>query len=79
LEENSSLGGLGAAVLEWMTTTSQHGDPQVINIGLPDRFLEHATRTELLAMTGLQGEQICARVLKEMDQLGRKRRAQSAS
>lgn len=79
LEENTILGGLGAAVLEWMSSAGLNTETRVVNIGIPDRFQEHATRQDLLAAVGLQGEAVAERVLSEFDHLDRKRRAQSAS
>jgi 1-deoxy-D-xylulose-5-phosphate synthase len=79
LEENSVVGGLGSAVLEWSTANSQNNEVKVLNLGLPDRFIEHATRSELLASIDLQGNQICERLAAEFERLERKKRRQSAS
>ncbi|MCB1182026.1 1-deoxy-D-xylulose-5-phosphate synthase [bacterium] len=53
LEENSVLGGFGAAVLEWEALNGRTGGPQVKLVGIPDRFQEHASRAELLDAMGL--------------------------
>jgi len=79
LEENSLIGGLGAAILEWSTDNQSPRSPQVVNIGIPDSFLEHAARPQLLKLLGLQGEQIAKRVQAELDNLDHKRRTKTAS
>jgi 1-deoxy-D-xylulose-5-phosphate synthase len=79
LEENSVIGGCGAAILEWAANAHPGSDTRIITMGLPDSFIEHATRQELLAGLGLQGELICQRLLRELDRRALKRRAQSAS
>ena len=33
--------------------------PRIIRLGLPDRFVEHGTVTELYRITGLDAEGIC--------------------
>ncbi|MBQ7662153.1 1-deoxy-D-xylulose-5-phosphate synthase [Prevotella sp. E13-27] len=51
VENGVRNGGLGSAVLEWM---SDHGyQPQVVRLGLPDEFVEHGTVKELLEIVGL--------------------------
>jgi 1-deoxy-D-xylulose-5-phosphate synthase len=79
LEENSIVGGLGGAVLEWSVATNQNSNVKVLNLGLPDQFIEHATRSELLTGIDLQGEQICERLLADFEQLEANKRRQSAS
>jgi len=79
LEENSIVGGLGGAVLEWSATSRQNSDAEIMTLGLPDQFIEHATRSELLASIDLQSEEICERLLVEFERIARRKRAQSAS
>jgi 1-deoxy-D-xylulose-5-phosphate synthase len=79
IEENSITGGLGSAVLEWASHTQPVQELPVVTIGIPDRFVEHATRQEQLAGIGLQSEQICNRLMEPLAQLESKRRAQDAS
>ncbi|TCO82083.1 1-deoxy-D-xylulose-5-phosphate synthase [Plasticicumulans lactativorans] len=51
LEDNAIAGGAGSAVNECLAA---HGrTPRVLNLGLPDRFLDHGERGELLAECGL--------------------------
>ena len=58
LEENTLLGGFGSGLLEWEAAAGLSSRPRVLRIGLPDRFLEQATRKELLAASGLGGNQV---------------------
>jgi len=51
LEENAIMGGAGSAVNECVL---QHGlKNKVINLGLPDKFVEHGDPKECLALCGL--------------------------
>ena len=60
LEENSIQGGAGSAVNEYLM---QVGNPvRVLNLGLPDRFIEHATQLEQLSEAGLDASGILAAV-----------------
>ena len=56
VEDGVRNGGLGSAVLEWM---SDHGySPRITRMGLPDRFVEHGTVQELRKIVGLDVESI---------------------
>jgi 1-deoxy-D-xylulose-5-phosphate synthase len=57
VEENSLVGGFGDGVLEALEEDglSREG---VVRLGLPDRFVTHGTRAELLEETGLTAERI---------------------
>jgi len=51
LEDGVRTGGLGSAVLEWL---SDHGmNIPVTRLGLPDHFVEHGTLQELHALCGI--------------------------
>lgn len=63
VEEASSAGGLGGAVLEYFAATDISA--RVHPVGLPDRFVEHGTRGELLHDVGLTAEHI-ARVAERV-------------
>ncbi len=52
LEENSRLGGLGAAILELLSDMNAH-DVLLKRLGLPDRFIEHGPATILKQKYGL--------------------------
>jgi 1-deoxy-D-xylulose-5-phosphate synthase len=62
LEDNALQGGAGSAVNELLH--AQGLATPVLNLGLPDVFLEHASREQLLAECGLDAAGIRARVLK---------------
>ncbi|APZ43899.1 1-deoxy-D-xylulose-5-phosphate synthase [Acidihalobacter ferrooxydans] len=56
LEENAIAGGAGSAVNEFLA--AQNLSVDTLNLGLPDRFLDHANREELLAEAGIDAEGI---------------------
>jgi 1-deoxy-D-xylulose-5-phosphate synthase len=61
IEDGCVMGGAGSAVAECLYG---HGlAVQILQLGLPDRFLAHGTREELLAEAGLDPAAIRARVL----------------
>jgi 1-deoxy-D-xylulose-5-phosphate synthase len=53
VEENAVMGGAGSAVNECLAAAGL--TVPVLNLGLPDRFIEHGGREELLAGCGLNG------------------------
>ena len=56
VEDGARAGGIGSAVLEWM---SDHGyRPDIVRMGLPDHFVEHGTIPQLRALSGLDDEHI---------------------
>jgi 1-deoxy-D-xylulose-5-phosphate synthase len=57
VEENALAGGFGSAVLEYMVTKGYEAK-RIRRIGLPDRFVQHATPAELQEEVGLTPEQI---------------------
>ena len=68
LEENVVQGGAGAAVNEYLAAI-QHS-VRAINLGLPDRFIEHATPAEQLHEAGLDSASVLGllqQVLKDSD------------
>jgi 1-deoxy-D-xylulose-5-phosphate synthase len=56
IEDGVRTGGLGSAVLEWMS--DHHFTPQITRLGLPDEFVEHGTVPQLLHIVGLDKERI---------------------
>jgi 1-deoxy-D-xylulose-5-phosphate synthase len=61
VEEGTLEGGFGSAVLEAVNSAGLSGR-NIVRLGLPDRFIEHAERGELLADLGLDAPGICAAV-----------------
>jgi 1-deoxy-D-xylulose-5-phosphate synthase len=60
VEEHAVMGGAGSAVNEWL---AQAGIVvPVLNLGIPDAFIEHAAHSEMLAACGLDAAGIEAAV-----------------
>lgn len=56
IEDGVRNGGMGSAVMEWM---SDHGyQPHIKRLGLPDKFVEHGKVSELQAIVGIDRESI---------------------
>jgi 1-deoxy-D-xylulose-5-phosphate synthase len=79
VEENSLAGGFGAAVLEWASQSGVTSRPQVLILGIPDSFQEHASRNELLDDLGLTGQGLATRIHEILEDRGDETPAQSAS
>ncbi|MFA5630250.1 MAG: 1-deoxy-D-xylulose-5-phosphate synthase [Porticoccaceae bacterium] len=60
LEENVVMGGAGSAVCEALNTMGYSG--AVLQLGLPDRFVEHASHGQQLASVGLDAAGIEASI-----------------
>ena len=66
LEENSLQGGAGSAVNEYLMRV---GNPvRVLNLGLPDRFIEHASQLEQQSQAGLDAPGVLAAVKRVLQQ-----------
>ncbi len=62
LEDGVRKGGMGTAVLEWM---SEHNyNPVIRRLGLPDEFVEHGKVTELQALAGIDAASIRKAILE---------------
>ncbi|MCY1534078.1 1-deoxy-D-xylulose-5-phosphate synthase [compost metagenome] len=68
IEENSVMGGAGAAVSEFLARENLL--KPVLHLGLPDYYVEHAKPAEMLAECGLDAKGIEASVRKRMTLLG---------
>ena len=62
IEDGVRNGGLGSAVLEWMD--DHHYKPEVIRMGLPDKFIEHGTVAQLHELVGIDKDSIKEMILK---------------
>jgi 1-deoxy-D-xylulose-5-phosphate synthase len=70
VEEGTLEGGFGSALLE--AANEAHLDSRnVLRLGLPDRFIEHAERGELLADLGLSVDGLCQTVRQAFRERGR--------
>lgn len=54
VEENAIMGGAGSAINEYLA--AQNNCCSILNLGLPDRFIEHGLPQELLTDCGLTAE-----------------------
>jgi 1-deoxy-D-xylulose-5-phosphate synthase len=69
VDDNAMAGGAGSAVGELLAA---HGaEIPLLQLGLPDRFLEHATREQLLAEAGLDVDGIRRAILARFPQYSR--------
>jgi len=64
VEENTILGGAGSAVLE--TLEKQGFQKKVLQLGLPDRFVDHGDPVRLLKECGLDSEGIHASIAAKL-------------
>ena len=62
VEENALAGGFGTAVMEYYS--NRGFSPNITMIGIPDTFVDHAERSKLLSMYGLDASSIAATVRK---------------
>jgi 1-deoxy-D-xylulose-5-phosphate synthase len=65
VEEGTLEGGFGSAVLEAANAAGLDAR-NVVRLGLPDRFVEHAERAELLAELGLDVDGLCGAVRRAL-------------
>jgi len=70
VEDHALDGGFGAAVLEALSDRGAL-PRRVCRLGLPDRFVEHGSRAELLDRYGLSARRIAARLVEETQRAGR--------
>lgn len=64
LEDNVRLGGAGSGVNEVLV--AQHHTVPVLNLGLPDEFVQHGSREELLALAGLDTQGVLRAVRRRL-------------
>ncbi|MBO7302164.1 MAG: 1-deoxy-D-xylulose-5-phosphate synthase [Bacteroidaceae bacterium] len=62
LEDGTIKGGLGSAVVEYMTANGY--TPKVKVLGIPDNFVEHGTPDELYRICGMDKESVLEAILK---------------
>ena len=66
VEDNTLSGGFGSSVLEYIYDRGWY-NAKLLRLGLPDRFIEHGTRDELLTKYHLDGEGIAAAVANHLN------------
>jgi 1-deoxy-D-xylulose-5-phosphate synthase len=68
VEENVIMGGAGSAVNECI---ARHGKQvAVLNLGVPDRHLEHGSQQQQLSEIGLDASGIQSKILEALSQHG---------
>ncbi len=68
VEESAVMGGAGSAVNEFLTQTST--PIQTLNLGLPDKFLEHGKPSEMLDEINLNCEGIIQAIINKQNECG---------
>lgn len=66
IEEGCLEGGFGSALLE-AASSANLDTRNITRLGIPDRFVEHAERGEILADLGLDVAGICATVRRQLE------------
>ena len=64
LEENSSQGGAGSAVAEFLSKTQENVSHLII--GLPDEFIDHGDQEQQKVITGLAEEEVLSSIEKRL-------------
>ena len=75
LEDNAVAGGAGSGVNELLA--SMQRPLEVLNLGIPDRFVEHGSRAEQLAECGLDSAGILRAIQKRLRNRGSEARQQN--
>jgi 1-deoxy-D-xylulose-5-phosphate synthase len=68
VEENAVAGGAGSAVNE--TLASLGITIPILNIGIPDQFIEHGSREDCLTAAGLDPENVTKQIMQRLESLG---------
>jgi len=69
VEENSLSGGFGSAVMEFAESHDVNGSV-IKRMGIPDKFIEHGSRGQLLGDLGLDGDGIVRMAKKILESTG---------
>ena len=65
LEENAIAGGAGAAVNEYLAELNL--STSVLNLGLPDSFIDHGKHEDMLTACGLDSEGVLNSIRQRLD------------
>jgi 1-deoxy-D-xylulose-5-phosphate synthase len=76
VEDNVVMGGAGSAVVE--SLAAQGIVAQVLQLGLPDRFIDHGDQNQLLAAAGLNRDGILAAIRARLAQVAPQAPARAA-
>ena len=77
MEENAVAGGAGSAVNEYLAASGR--STALLNIGLTDVYVEHASREECLSEAGLDASGIERQVRERLQRMGRESGLRPAS
>lgn len=69
VEDNILAGGFGSAVMEFLNSNN-FNRVKLLRLGIPDEFVEHGTRAELMAQYGLDSTGIAAAALNYLQMHG---------
>ncbi|MCL1890604.1 MAG: 1-deoxy-D-xylulose-5-phosphate synthase [Coriobacteriia bacterium] len=69
LEDGTTTGGFGSAVLESLARLDKPSQTPVLTLGLPDEFITHGSVACLFESLGLTAPQITATILKKLQAL----------
>jgi 1-deoxy-D-xylulose-5-phosphate synthase len=67
VEENAVSGGAGSGVNELLAAAGVQAN--ILNIGIPDRYIEHGARQDCLAMAGLDTEGIYQQITERLQKM----------
>ena len=67
IEENAVMGGAGSGVNELLAATGNSFN--ILNIGIPDTYIEHGSRQDCLAWAGLDADGIFEQVNKRLERM----------
>ena len=70
LEDHVLAGGFGSAVSEFVQRTCRSRASRVEHFALPDRYVDHGSRVEQLTSVGLGVDELTARVLDRLTEVG---------
>lgn len=68
IEENAVMGGAGSAVVEYLNQSAIQ--KPVLQLGLPDAYIDHGKHADLLSECGLDRKGIRQSILKRLELLG---------
>lgn len=66
LEEHALRGGMGSVVNNFLMTEG-YADVKVLNLGIPDRFIDQGSHGDLMKMLGLDPEGVAASIAEHME------------
>ncbi|MCF6158831.1 MAG: 1-deoxy-D-xylulose-5-phosphate synthase [wastewater metagenome] len=66
VEDHVLMGGFGSAVLELVTDEREDAN-KIVRMGIPDRFVEHGSRNQILEILGLDENGIASTFIKSLE------------